>query len=82
MVGLQAVKEIADRLMARVPFFPSQLALSGGEIANKLGGGPEISRFQQNLLTRIQARQLANTKESLMAALAARVRRLTQKADE
>lgn len=82
MVGLQAVKEIADRIMARVPFFPSQLALSGGEIANKLGGGPEVGRFQQNLLTRIQAGQLANTKESLVPALASRVRRLTQKTDE
>lgn len=82
IVGLQAVRGISDKILAEVPFFPSQLVLAGGEIANKLGGGPEVGRFQQNLLTRIQAGQLANTKESLKVALASRVRRLTHNAGE
>lgn len=77
--GLNAVKEITKAILGKVPFFPTQLMLSAREIATKLGGGPEISRFQQNLLTRIQAGQLENEPAVLMAALDARRRRIVQK---
>lgn len=82
MAGLAAVEELAQNILAATPFFSEQLALSGREIADKLGGGAEVGRFQQNLLTRIQAGQLVNQPIVLQAALDARVRRLAKKAQE
>ncbi|WP_371374617.1 CCA tRNA nucleotidyltransferase [Sporomusa aerivorans] len=77
--GLNAVKEIAENLLNEVPFFVSQLGISGREIAAKLGSGPDVGQFQQNLLTRVQSGQLDNDYDALAAALSARAKRLQQK---
>ncbi|HWR41854.1 CCA tRNA nucleotidyltransferase [Sporomusa sp.] len=82
MAGLKAVREIASEILLEVPFFPAQLRLSGQEIAAKIGGGPGVGRFQQNLLERIQAGRLNNTHAALTAALDARVRRMFIKQQE
>ncbi|SDD60609.1 CCA tRNA nucleotidyltransferase [Sporomusa acidovorans] len=82
LAGLMAVREMVRSVMDRIPFFPDQLTLSGREIAGKLGNGPEVGRFQHNLLTRIQAGQLCNNSAALMMALDARVRRLARKTRE
>ncbi|WP_425059225.1 CCA-adding enzyme [Sporomusa carbonis] len=76
---LTAVWEMTGAIMRDVPFFPAQMAISGREIAAKFGGGPEVGRFQQNLLERIQAGRLTNTREALMAALDARACRISEK---
>ncbi len=80
--GLLAVQEIAQAILCEIPLFPGQLRLSARDIAAKLGGGPEVGRFQHNLLTRIQAGQLVNERVVLRAALDARMRRLAQKQGE
>lgn len=80
--GLYNVKKLAQTLLSEVPLFSTQLMLSARDIAAKLGSGPEVSRFQQNLLTRIQAGQLVNEPAVLVAALDARARRLAQKQEE
>lgn len=80
--GLCAVKKVTQTILSEVPFFPAQLVLSARDIAAKLGSGPEVGRFQQNLLTRIQAGQLLNEPAALAAALNARVRRLAKKQEE
>ncbi|MDF2875829.1 MAG: cca [Sporomusa sp.] len=82
LAGLETVKEITSNLMQEVPFFPEQLRLCGQEIAAKIGGGPGVGSFQQNLLERIQAGQLSNTRNALVAALDARVRRMAKKQPE
>lgn len=79
LAGLEAVQTIARALLDEVPFFVSQLALSGREIAAKLGSGAAVGLFQQDLLMRIQSGQLVNDHNTLLAALAARVRRLQRR---
>lgn len=80
LAGLAKVRVLAQSILRAVPFFPAQLALNGREIMDKLGGGPEVGRFQQSVLTRIQAGQLVNSSTELTAALNARARRLAKKA--
>ena len=71
----EAVNTLTQEIFASVPFYPSQLAITGGAIAKGLGAGEQVRLFQDDLLTRIQAGQLENTRDSLMVALAARVKR-------
>ncbi len=82
LVGLEHVRAITNFMLTTVPFFPAQLAVSGREIAAKLGGGPEVGCFQRNLLVRIQGGQLDNTPSALTVALDARARRLAEKRRE
>nr|WP_092070511.1 HD domain-containing protein [Dendrosporobacter quercicolus]NSL48278.1 HD domain-containing protein [Dendrosporobacter quercicolus DSM 1736]SDM11574.1 HDIG domain-containing protein [Dendrosporobacter quercicolus] len=56
--------------LAALPFYPVQLAISGGDIASSLGAGPQVGELQKKFLERIQAGHLENTKEALLAALA------------
>lgn len=69
------VAESTQAMMKSVPFYPSQLAISGGDIAKKLGEGEQIRLFQQDLLTRIQSGGLENCREELLSALTARAKR-------
>lgn len=71
----QTVGQLIDEIFEHMPFFPRQLAISGGDIAGVLGPGAQVGLFQADLLTRIQAGQLANNRDSLMTALLARSRR-------
>lgn len=76
ITGLEEVRRLSAAILHDVPFFPAQLAISGREIATKLGGGSYVGDFQQNLLMRIQAGQLENTHTALIAALEARAQRI------
>lgn len=58
-----------------VPFYITQLAITGGEVAGVLGPGPQVSRFLSGLLERVQAGQLRNERSELLDALLARERR-------
>ncbi|MDU4962474.1 MAG: CCA tRNA nucleotidyltransferase [Sporomusaceae bacterium] len=69
------VWQLCGGLLERIPFFPEQLAVSGGEIARLLGAGVQIRQFQADLLVRVQSGLLDNSRESLLTALAARARR-------
>lgn len=63
------------QILRLMPFYPAELAVSGGEIAAQLGSGPQVKAFQSDLLMRIQAGRLDNTRAALLSALAARARR-------
>lgn len=71
----QEVETLTKEIFASVPFYPSQLLITGGDIAKMLGAGEQVRLFQQDLLTRIQSGQLENNRESLMTALMARAKR-------
>lgn len=71
----QIVSELTTTILGQVPFYPSQLAITGGDIAKALGAGEQVRLFQTDLLTRIQSGQLVNSRENLLEALAARARR-------
>jgi hypothetical protein len=71
----RAVDTLTTQILAEVPFYPSQLEITGGDIAKSLGAGEQVRLFQADLLTRIQSGQLENKRESLMNALTARAKR-------
>ncbi len=76
---LAELKETAGLIrsvLAKVPFYPCQLALSGGEIAAGLGAGRQVADFQKDLISRIQSGLLDNSREALQKALAARRKRI------
>jgi len=64
-----SVKTLIMQIVDNVPFYPVQLAVTGAEIAEKLGRGPEVSRFQRNILERIQTGQLDNSREAQIEAM-------------
>jgi tRNA nucleotidyltransferase/poly(A) polymerase len=69
------VNALTTKILDEVPFYPSQLAITGGDIAKTLGAGEQVRLFQIDLLTRVQSGQLVNNRENLIEALAARARR-------
>lgn len=73
--SLENLLQEMQPVMREIPFFISQLAVSGGEIAAVLGAGPQVRAFQQDLLRRIQSGELRNEAASLRQALEARARR-------
>lgn len=75
----EAVFSLTRQIWRQIPFFPPQLAVSGQEIAAKLGAGRQVGLCQQDFITRIQAGALQNTKNSLLAALDAKARRSKMK---
>lgn len=71
----RAVNELTKTIWTTIPFYPNQLAISGGDIAGALGAGEQVRQFQADLLIRIQSGQLENTRDSLLNALAAKAKR-------
>jgi len=73
--GIDILAELFAVVLNQVPFYHGDLAISGKEVADRLGSGPQVSRFLDNLLERIQGGELANDYEELKAALENKVRR-------
>jgi tRNA nucleotidyltransferase/poly(A) polymerase len=67
---------LLKQILHSVPFYPSQLLLSGEEIAKKIGKGPAVGRFQRTLLNRIHAGELMNMLETQQLALEKKAARL------
>lgn len=70
---------LLNQILRTIPFYPSQLLLSGEEIAKKIGKGPVVGRFQRTLLNRIQAGELMNTYETQRSALEKKAARCFEK---
>lgn len=60
----------ATAILAEVPFYPKQLAISGGTVAKVLGEGVQIKEFLAALLLRVQSGELENQTEVLIKVLA------------
>jgi len=75
MPGWEEIAGVLRQILDSVPFYPDQLALSGEEIAENLGRGPAVGRFQRVLLTRIQTGELLNTRQDQLDALNKRTKR-------
>ena len=76
---VRGVEELKEEILEEVPFYTSELKISGGEVALALGSGPQVGRFLDNLLAMVIAGQLSNCRKALVDALARRVRRLKRK---
>lgn len=72
-------EKVLNGALATIPFYVQELKIKGGEIAKVLGKGPQVSRFQQNLLERVIAGQLPNRRDSLLDALSRKAERIKKK---
>jgi hypothetical protein len=79
MPGWEEIAGLLRKLLDSVPFYPNQLALTGEEIAERLGRGPAVGHFQRVLLVRIQTGDLLNTRQDQFDALVKRTGREKQK---
>jgi hypothetical protein len=76
--SLEQLLQQVEPILQQTPFFVSQLAISGGDIAAELGSGPQVGSFQKNLLQRIQSGTLKNEAGALRQALLLRKERQKQ----
>ena len=76
--SLEQLLQKVEPILQQTPFFVSQLASSGGDIAAELGRGPQVGAFQKNLLQRIQSGMLKNEADVLRQALLLRKERQKQ----
>lgn len=79
MPGWERIAAMLRQILATVPFYPDQLALTGEFIAQKLGRGPIVGAFQRTLLARIQTGEILNTFEDQIVALTKKIDRQKQK---
>jgi len=79
MPGWEKIAGVLRKILDSVPFYPDQLALSGEEIAERLGRNQAVGQFQRTLLARIQTGELLNTLEDQLEALIKREEREKQK---
>lgn len=79
MPGWERIAALLRQILASVPFYPDQLALTGEQIAQHLGKGRAVGEFQRTLLSRIQTGELLNTVEDQTEALTKRCARQKQK---
>jgi len=73
---LNSLNRMVEEILKEVPFYESELAINGREVAEKLGSGPQVGSFLKSLLERVQAGELTNTEGDLKAALYKKVERL------
>ena len=79
MSGWEKIADMLRQILASVPFYPEQLAVTGETISTRLGKGRAVGEFQRTLLARIQTGELLNTPEDQMEALNKRSTRQQQK---
>ena len=79
MPGWERIAALLRQILATVPFYPDQLAVTGEQIAACLGKGRGVGEFQRTLLSRIQTGELLNTPEDQLDALTKRSERQKQK---
>lgn len=72
---LEEIKVIFATVFKEVPFYHSDLAIGGKEVADLLGAGPQVRHFLDSLLVRVQQGELENNPADLEQALEKKFRR-------
>ncbi|MBO8128660.1 MAG: HD domain-containing protein [Peptococcaceae bacterium] len=67
---------MVEKVLWQVPFYPEDLAVSGGDVAEIMGRGPQVKRTLDDLVASVQAGRLENHREVLLAALKRKAARL------
>lgn len=65
----ERLREMVNDLLQRLPFYPEDLALGGGDVAAIVGRGPQVKQVLTELVTRVQAGELDNRSEDLRRVL-------------
>ena len=69
---LQKLEDNVKRIIMDVPLYVQQLDIDGHTIGKFLGFGPQISKFQRDLLQRIQAGSIKNKRAHILDVLRAK----------
>jgi len=75
------LEKIVKDILESVPFYPEDLDISGGEVATVVGRGPQVKQILEDLVVRVQKKQLPNRKDELRQAVRKKVWRLQNRAD-
>ncbi|WP_156779884.1 CCA tRNA nucleotidyltransferase [Ammonifex degensii] len=62
---LEELRQLVEEILTRLPFYPSDLALTGKDLVTLLGEGPQIGKAQRELLREVQSGRLPNEREAL-----------------
>ncbi|MEW6541430.1 MAG: CCA tRNA nucleotidyltransferase [Bacillota bacterium] len=71
--GNERLAEMVKDIMWRVPFYPEDLAITGGEVAALVGRGPQVKQVMEDLVVRVQGGQLDNRPVVLKEAVEKKV---------
>lgn len=63
------LEAMIGEVIDRVPFYPEDLAISGGEVAAVVGRGPQVKQVMEDLVVRIQSGLLDNKRNVLQEAV-------------
>ena len=74
--GVDKMEKLFQEVLNQVPFYHADLAISGGEVAERFGAGPQVRHFLDNLLKRVQEGELENSPAALRKALEKKHRRM------
>ncbi len=66
---VRQVEQLLDEVLSTVPFYVGELKISGGDVALKLGRGPQVGKFLTDLLDRVVSGRLPNRREILLEVL-------------
>ena len=69
---LLELEKIVRKIVTEIPFYAGQLAVDGNVIAKFIGVGPQIGKFQQEVLRRIQLDKIKNTRADIIDVLRAK----------
>jgi len=58
--GNQRLEEMVKDTLWRMPFYPEDLAITGGDVAALVGRGPQVKQVMEDLVVRVQGGQLDN----------------------
>lgn len=72
LLEVDKLRQKTFEILNTTPFFVKELNIRGGEIAEKLGSGPQVNKFLQDTLTRVINGELSNDHVSLKEALTRR----------
>lgn len=63
------LRDMTKQILVSTPFFIEQLPVTGQEIANCLGGGPQVKEFQKCMLNDMQQGRVSFTRASMLERL-------------
>ncbi|MEI6287108.1 MAG: CCA tRNA nucleotidyltransferase [Bacillota bacterium] len=70
--ALAKLEAIVKKIVTEIPFYVQQLAVDGNVIAKFIGTGPQIGKFQHEILRRIQLDKIKNSRADILDALRAK----------
>jgi hypothetical protein len=65
----ERLREVVAKVTSQVPFYAEDLAISGGEVAELVGRGPQVKQVMDDLVVRIQGGHLENEPAALKEAV-------------